>query len=42
MFLLILALILFIHLALLPGLIHVIFSTDELCAMGIHLENSHS
>jgi hypothetical protein len=42
MLLFILALILLIPVALLPGLIHEIFSADELHSMGIHLENSHS
>jgi hypothetical protein len=42
MLLLIISLILLISLALLPGLIHEIFSQDELHAMGIRLENSHN
>lgn len=42
MFLFILSLFLLIPLAFLPGLIDVIFSQEELYAMGIRLENSHS
>lgn len=42
MFLFILFLILLAPLTLFPGLIHEIFSPDELYAMGIRLENSRS